>query len=109
MRYERRRSKRVMVEIKTLWEGDRGQYQGVINDISLHGCYMLTGGETYEKELVMVEIPYPNGKEILRVWGTITNYLPEIGFGVEFTSLSDGDRVIIQRVIEKETRAEKKK
>jgi len=103
MRYERRRSKRFAVEIEVTWEGDTGHHQGIINDISLHGCYLLTGGTIHEKELVMVEIPMPEGKNTIRVWGTITNYLPEIGFGVEFTSLSAEEENVIQRIIDKAT------
>ena len=101
MRYERRRADRVQISLEAIWEGDKGRYLAEINDISTLGCYLLSGGEVKDGELIMVEIYFPIKNKVLKVWGTVVNPLPEIGFGLNFTSISEEGKMLINRIVER--------
>jgi hypothetical protein len=107
MRYERRRAERVQVSLEAIWEGDKGRHHAEINDISTLGCYLLSGGEVKDGELIMVEIHFPIKNKTLKAWGTVVNPLPEIGFGLNFTSISEEGKVLISRIVDRGKRKKK--
>lgn len=98
-RAERRKGDRVQIYLDAKWEGVLGFGNGTISDISIGGCHVLTGGNVKEKELVRVEIQLPDEKEVL-LWGEVTNYVPELGFGLRFTGFSDEEQEMISLLLD---------
>ena len=69
------------------WEGVLTQCAGIVVDISLTGCFVLTSDLVKTKELVRLGIRSPEG-ECLYVWGEVVYQMSEIGFGVRFALLT---------------------
>ena len=88
MPFERRRHERLSVYLKVKWECLLGCYEGVISDISAGGCFILTDGKVVLKEFVRLEIQLHTG-EWMKVWGTVSNSFPPVGFGVMYTEVDD--------------------
>ncbi|HYJ87278.1 MAG TPA: PilZ domain-containing protein [Pyrinomonadaceae bacterium] len=87
---ERRRSPRVNVNLPARWEGVLTLQDADITNLSMHGCFVLTGGAVENKELVRVEIILPDDTEI-SAWGEVVDAANEIGFAVQFTSIPDDE------------------
>lgn len=85
MNHERRGNERVRVDLAVHWEGEGGRCKGVINDLSIGGCFVLGAGEVTDGELVRLEIVMLRNK-LMVLWGEVTNHLDEIGFGMRFTN-----------------------
>ncbi len=105
---ERRRAKRVNVDIPTRWEGANMQHQGTISSLSQNGCFLLTGGKVEPKELVRVEVRIPDG-EPLFLWGEVVDEAFEIGFAVRFNPFDSDEHKRLIRFIDKQMSAAKKK
>ena len=84
MTQERRRSERVRVDLALHWEGETGRRNGVMNDLSINGCFVLCASEVADGELVRLEIEML--RTVMILWGEVTNHLDEIGFGLKFTN-----------------------
>jgi hypothetical protein len=95
---ERRKSERVQVYLEAEWEGDLGIRSGTVGDIGVGGCYVMTGGDVKERELIRLRICLP--EEELCLWGEVANYVPEIGFGLRFTAFDDAARTSIERLVQ---------
>ena len=80
---ERRSAPRVRANMKVRWEGLLTQGPGTVSDISISGCFVLTGGEVKAGELIRLEIYFPSG-EVLLQWGEVAYPSPEIGFALRF-------------------------
>lgn len=100
MNPERRASERVTVELAAHWEGEKGRCSGVINDLSIHGCFVLGASEVADGELVRLEIVMPRNK-LMVLWGEVTNHLDEIGFGMRFTNTGPDETKRLKRMIDR--------
>ncbi len=96
---DRRFSERFTVSIEVEWEGMAGRKPGVINDISVYGCFVLCSGEVDDGENVKVLFPMPSGKK-LQLWGEVVNHVFEIGFGVRFIELSEGQKDFLEKFVD---------
>lgn len=96
---DRRTAPRYTVSIEVEWEGLVGRKSGVINDISVEGCFVLCSGEVEDGENVKVLFPMPSGKK-LQLWGEVVNHVVEIGFGVRFIELTEGQQDFIEKFID---------
>jgi hypothetical protein len=92
---DRRTNERFIVSIEVEWEGLVGRKPGVINDISTQGCFVLCSGEVDDGENVKVLFPMPSGKK-LQLWGEVVNHVVEIGFGLRFIELTEGQKDFIE-------------
>jgi hypothetical protein len=106
MLYERRRAERAKVNLDAHWEGVLAQCAGVVVDISLTGCFVLTSDLVKTNELVRLEIRLPEG-ERLYVWGEVVYQMSEIGFGVRFTLLTQGEAQPLAGLIQSTKEAKK--
>lgn len=97
MRYERRQTERVKVNLEASWEGVLARCEGLIVDISLGGCFILTSDCVKPSELVRLDIQLPNGG--VCVWGEVVYQMNEIGFGVRFTHLSQEELEPLTKLI----------
>jgi len=87
---ERRRAPRVKVDLPARWEGVLTQQQAQVSDLSVNGCFLLSGGQVESKELVRLEIELPDGP--IYFWAEVVDAAYEIGFAVRFTAIEDVDQ-----------------
>jgi hypothetical protein len=103
---ERRRSPRVKVNLLARWEGDRGQQEASVTSLSKNGCFVLSGGVVDLKELIRLEIMFPDSAAIF-VWAEVVDVAAEIGFALQFTSLEAADEVQLGQFLQRGLKAEK--
>ena len=97
---ERRRNERVRVDLAVHWEGEKGRCNGVMNDLSVEGCFVLGASQVSDGELVRLEIEMPR-KKVMILWGEVTNHLDEIGFGMKFTNNGPLETKRLKRIIDR--------
>jgi hypothetical protein len=95
MTKERRKFPRFKVNFPVRWEGVLTQQTGTVSSLSESGCFVLTGGQVQQKELIRVEIDFPD-LGALCFWSEVVDEAYEIGFAVRFTSASDGDMELLK-------------
>ena len=95
---ERRKSPRLQVDLPVRWEGAFTQQAGTVSSISDSGCFVLTGGKVEPKELIRLEIDFPNG-DCPCFWSEVVDEAYDIGFAARFTSASDEDMSALKRLI----------
>lgn len=96
---DRRQAKRVRVNFPARWEGLMAQNEATICDISITGCMVLSGGDVTTGELIRLEILFPNGEWAFQ-WGEVAYPVPEIGFALRFTDLTDDEITRLQNLID---------
>jgi len=99
MTNERRRAPRVKVNLRARWEGDHGQQEADVTSLSKNGCFVLSGGKFETKELVRLEIIFPDDDPIY-AWAEVVEAAEEIGFAVRFTSLEEADEARLAKFLE---------
>ena len=95
---ERRRSPRVKVNLPARWEGVLPQQQASVTSLGVNGCFLLSGGIVEVKELIRLEITFPNNIQIYP-WAEVVETAAEIGFAVRFTSMDDDEHLRLSRFI----------
>ena len=97
MSKERRKAQRLQVDFPVRWEGVLTQQVGTVSSISESGCFILTGGQVQQKELIRLEIDFPSGAACF--WSEVVDEAYEIGFAVRFTSADDEDMALLHRTL----------
>ena len=97
MSKERRKAPRLQVDFPVRWEGVLTQQVGTVSSISESGCFILTGGQVQQKELIRLEIDFPSGAACF--WSEVVDEAYEIGFAVRFTSADDEDMALLRRTL----------
>ena len=95
---ERRTAERVRLNLRTRWEALTTQGRGAVTDLSLSGCFVLTGGEVTVGELIRMDISFP--EEIVSVWGQVVYAVAEIGFALRFHFGNVEEQVALNRLLE---------
>lgn len=95
---DRRTAERVRLNLKTRWETLMTQGRGTICDLSLTGCFILSGGEVNPGELTRVEIHLPEG--IASLWGEVVYSIAEMGFAIRFKFAGEAERRVLDKLIE---------
>jgi hypothetical protein len=95
---ERRRAERVRADLPVRWEGFLEKSKGTISDISVNGCFILTGGAVKPDELVSVEMDVPSLLH-MQLWGIVVYSSEPIGFAIRFKELSATEQTLLDRVI----------
>jgi hypothetical protein len=95
MSEERRRAERVKVNLPARWEGARARERGTISDISVSGCFLLSGGATTPGDSISVALELPKGRTI-ELRGEVVYLTEEIGFAVRFTSDDAGRTQLVK-------------
>ena len=96
---ERRNQRRVSTSIEVVWEGHSGRYESRTSDLSAGGCFVDTVGLVSLGENIKFTLLLPAGESIAIVGNVVYSY-PPVGFGVQFTNVSEADREKIDRIIE---------
>lgn len=96
---ERRSLDRYTVDIPVEWEGaNPARNTGLLSDINLEGCFVLSSGEVRDNEPVRVFIPLGDGMKV-QFAGIVANYVLEIGFGVRFDPLSPAQQELLTNLL----------
>jgi hypothetical protein len=95
---ERRTAERVRLNLNVRWEGLLTEGRGAVSDLSLTGCFVLSGGQVTSGELIRLQIGFP--REVATVWGRVVYSVAEIGFAQRFTFGSEEDRRELARLID---------
>ncbi len=98
MTKDRRTDERISTNLPARWNGISGTHEGRIEDLSLGGCFVNTGGRVDVGEVVGVEIKLPSG-EWLELRGEVASYQIGIGFGVLFSFLTDDEEQALREII----------
>lgn len=98
MEKERRRSPRVKVNLPARWEGVLSQQQASVTDLSKTGCFVLSGGKVEPRELIRLEITFPDNAQIYP-WAEVIEEASEIGFAVRFTSMDDEENERLEQFV----------
>ena len=94
---ERRSNVRKTVNLVVKWDSLSGSYEAKLEDISLGGCFINTTGLADLNEVTNLEVLLPSGQWLL-LKGTVTTYQPGIGFGVQFSSLTDEQTQAVEKL-----------
>ena len=100
MPHERRRAPRVKVNLPARWEGVLSQQEANVTNLSNTGCFVLTGGKVEPRELIRLEITFPDQSQIYP-WAEVVEEASEIGFAVKFTSLEDEEVSLLRKFLNK--------
>jgi hypothetical protein len=94
------------VNLSARWEGDLGQQEANVTSLSNLGCFVLSGGKVNPKELVRLEIMFPDDEPIY-LWAEVVEEADEIGFAMQFTSVEVADQVRLARFIQQRLKAKR--
>jgi hypothetical protein len=98
MSKERRRAPRVKANLPARWEGNLGLQEATVTSLSKLGCFVLSGGKVEPKELIRLEIMFPDDATI-HLWGEVVEAADEIGFAMQFTSVEKPDQARLGRFL----------
>jgi hypothetical protein len=91
---DRRSDTRFTVTIDIEWELNGQRHAGTISDLSVGGCFVLTGVEVEDGEAITLYLPIGDGMKV-QYAGEITNHVHEIGFAAQFSRVSEAQRNIL--------------
>jgi len=95
---ERRRAPRVKVNLPARWEGVLSQQPASVTNLSATGCFVLSGGAVEARELIRLEITFPDNHQIYP-WAEVVEEASEIGFAVRFTAMDDDEQERLDRFV----------
>jgi hypothetical protein len=98
MKEERRRAPRAKVNLPARWEGVLSQQNASVTNLSTNGCFILSGGTVEAKELIRLEITFPDEQQIYP-WAEVVDEANEIGFAVRFTSMDDEESKRLEKFL----------
>jgi hypothetical protein len=101
---ERRTAKRYSVNIDIEWEHGAERLMGTVSDISENGCFVLSGADVNDGEVVELLLPIGDGMKV-QFTGMVSNHVAEIGFAVRFAPLSDAQRNVLLNFLSGEKEA----
>ena len=71
-----------------------------VTNLSKTGCFVLSGGTVEAKELIRLEITFPDNDQIYP-WAEVVEEANEIGFAVRFTSMDDDESERLEKFVMK--------
>jgi hypothetical protein len=93
---ERRDEERVALNLEVRWEGVT--HSARLSDISVDGCYIDSIAASFQVgEVVSFEVRLPGG-DWLPLRGEVTHTMPNVGFGLCFTFLTDEEQRLIAQL-----------
>jgi hypothetical protein len=87
---ERRADRRYKVSFRvSLMREESPEVEGEVTDLSVGGCFVVSGVEVREGDLVNLRFDIPVHGD-LTVWGNVVFWVRDTGFGVRFSAFSQG-------------------
>ncbi len=74
------------------------QGRGAVSDLSSTGCFVLSGGQVTNGELIQLQIDFPRNVGI--VWGRVVYAVADIGFALRFTFGGEDEQRALARLID---------
>ena len=99
---ERRSDERVRTNLPARWDGLSGGHEARIEDISLGGCFVNTTGLVSIGEVVVLQVRLPSG-EWLTLRGQAATAQDGIGFGLNFSFITDEEEFALRELISNRT------
>jgi hypothetical protein len=99
MEDERRNAERVPLMLELRWQSLSGKHTARISDMSMGGCYVETIGQVTVGDLIRFEVQLPTGRWMPLV-GEVAYYLPAMGFGLRFRSLTETQRQMVASLLD---------
>ena len=96
---ERRRAARSTVGREIQWENHAGHHRGILSDVSVTGCFILTSGVHGVGERVFVHLPLTDGSSV-KMPAEVVNSVADIGFAGRFVELTEAKREFLERFVE---------
>lgn len=93
-----REFERIFVSFEIMLESSSSKRSARISDLSLEGCFVDTIIIAAEGETVSFDMKLPAGEPI-RISGKVIYAMPQIGFGVHFTDLSEEKKNLLKQII----------
>lgn len=93
---DRRRYDRARLIVDVFFDGNDATGVASTKDISVGGFYMNTQTVIPEGSVLLVRIPFPDGKQVVANAEVVYSN-PGRGVGLRFKSLSDENRHLIER------------
>lgn len=93
---DRRRYDRARLIVDVFFDGNDATGVASTKDISVGGFYMNTQTVIPEGSVLLVRIPFPDGKQVVANAEVVYSN-PSRGVGLRFKSLSDENRELIER------------
>ena len=98
MTQNRRTNERKSLNLDARWYGLSGQHEARISDIGLGGCFVNTVTRVELGQLIGIEIRRPSG-EWIRLQGAISSCHEGVGFGLEFTGLTEHQKSALKELM----------
>ena len=93
---DRRRYDRARLIVDVFFDGNDATGVASTKDISVGGFYMNTQTVIPEGSVLLVRIPFPDGKQVVANAEVVYSN-PSRGVGLRFKTLSDDNRELIER------------
>lgn len=93
---DRRRYDRARLIVDVFFDGSDATGVASTKDISVGGFYMNTQTVIPEGSVLLVRIPFPDGKQVVANAEVVYSN-PTRGVGLQFKSLSEENREVIER------------
>ncbi len=100
MSKEQRRSDRLPVSLEARWEWMSGHYAARVSDLGTHGCFLETSGQPASGEVISFEVLLPTERWMRLQGRVIYSDSSSVGFGIEFTNLSDATRGFVVDLVD---------
>ncbi len=71
-----------------------------MTSLSTLGCFVLSGGRVEPKELIRLEIMFPDDAPIY-MWAEVVETAEEIGFAMQFTSVEEADQARLGQFVQR--------
>jgi hypothetical protein len=101
MNEEKRKHKRVPVNLSVRWRGVSGGHEGRVEDLSISGCFINTKGAVDVGEIVSLLIQLPSGRW-LPLRGKVVFYQQLTGFSLSFSILDESERETLKQLVAKQ-------
>ncbi len=98
MTENRRIDERVTTNLAVKWDGQSGEHEARVEDLSLGGCFVNTTGRVDPGEVVSLSIKLPSG-EWLELRGEVVSYQQGIGFGLLFSFLTHEEEQALRELV----------
>lgn len=94
--------------LAVIWEGSTGRYEARTSDISIEGCFIDSMGQVTMGEKIAFSIGL-RGKDAIEIQAEVVHAIPNMGFGVRFTDISEADRKRLEWLVRAEAHEAKKR
>ena len=99
MSQERRRSPRLRTNLKTYWESGAERHEGVVFNLSVTGCFIVTPADVPTGAVIRVEVGRPNLLH-MTLEGKAVHILKGRGVGVRFKDVSGTQQALLAKLLE---------